>query len=135
MNFDGKTTIRPVSLLVSTTVSSTTPVYSASVEPNGYRYTLFLLNQYSATSVVFTASLQESDDDVNYTDIGTVVSDNTPTAVNARSFLVRHEASKKYTRVRFTRASGATTIVGVTAVQYGKINSSETASQIGLVAQ
>ena len=67
MNFDGKTTMRPVSLLVSTTVSSTTPVYSASVEPNSYRYTLFLLNQYSATAVVFTASLQESDDDVNYT--------------------------------------------------------------------
>ena len=127
--------MRPVSLLVSTTVSSTTPVYSASVHPNGYRYTLFILNQYSATSVVYTASLQESDDDVNYTDIGTVVSDNTPTAVNAKSFLVRDQASKKYTRVRFTRESGATTIIGVTAVQYGKVDSSETVSQIGLVAQ
>jgi hypothetical protein len=135
MNFDGKTTMRPVSLLVSTTVSNTTPVYSASVEPNGYRYTLFVLNQYSATAVVYTASLQESDDNVNFTDIGDVVSTNTATAVNAKTFLVRHEAAKRYTRIRFTRASGATTIIGVTAVQYGKINSSETTSQIALVAQ
>jgi hypothetical protein len=135
MNFDGKITMRPLSLLGATTVSNTTPVYSVSVEPSGYRYTLFVLNQFSATAVVYTASLQESDDNVNFTDIGEVVSANVAATVNAKSFLVRHEAAKRYTRVRFTRDSGANTIIGVTAVQYGKINSSEAASLIPLVSQ
>lgn len=136
MNFDGKTTIAPVSLLGSTTMSTATTVYSAAVQPSGFRYAMFLFNSYYASGTIdMSVSLQDSEDGVSFTDIGsTVAPSQAATIVGANSFLVRHEACRNYVRLRVTRNSGATVIVGVTAMRYGKINAGAT-SDIGLGAQ
>jgi hypothetical protein len=134
MNFDGKTTMRGQTLLASTTISSGTPVQSASITPNGYRYTLLLLNEFHASAATLTATLEDSADDSNWAEIGTAVTDFPGTGtIYGRGFLVRHEAARQYVRLKVTRLTG-TIVVGVTALQYNKINSSDPISQIGLSA-
>lgn len=128
MNFDGATSIKTLSLYTGATLSSNTTVYSTAVTPNGSRYTLFLVNSYFASgTLALTCSLQDSADGVNFADIGTAVIPNQAAAtVGATSFLVRHEACREYVRIRLTRTNTPNVVVGVTCIQFGKVNTSTT---------
>lgn len=136
MNFDGSTSTKALSLLNGQTLSTVTTVYSSAVQPNGFRYTLFLLNSYYASGTLATTGrLQDSDDGVNFTDIAntTVTPSQAATVVGATSFLVRHEAVRQYVRLAVSRSASPNVVVGVTAVQFGKINTG--ASELDLVAR
>ena len=136
MNYDGATSIKTLSLLNGQTLSTNTTVYSNAVTSSGYRYTLLLVNSYFGSgTLALTCSLQDSEDGVNFTDIGTaLIPTQAATVVGATSFLVRHEACRQYVRVRLTRTATPSVVVGVTCVQFGKINTSA-AQEVDMVAR
>jgi len=137
MNFDGKTTMRTQGLLAGVSTNTIGNTFTESITPNGYRFTLFVVNEYHGSSSGFNASVQGSNDNTNWTEYSATITDFTANStVNSRGILIAHESSPYlYHRVRVALTISQTTLFGVSAIQYGKKNSSDPTTSNSAVVQ